>query len=91
MSKRAEQAALEAYPVHSVLIQPARGGGYYADGHFRKGFIKGYKQAANDTLDRVSDWLRENIQDYLFMSNGEPHIAINGVIEIMRGTIKEEE
>lgn len=48
MSKRAEQKALEAYPIHSVLIQPARRGGYYADTHFREGFINGYEQALSD-------------------------------------------
>lgn len=48
MSKRAEEMALRAYPKHSVLIQPARRGGYYADGHLRDGFIKGYEQAEKD-------------------------------------------
>lgn len=45
---RGEQRALEKYPPHSVLIVPARGGGYYADSHLREGFIKGYHQAEKD-------------------------------------------
>ena len=47
MSK-AEEKALEKYPAHSVLIVPARGGGYYADSHLREGFIEGYHQAEKD-------------------------------------------
>ena len=47
MSK-AKEKALEAYPEHSVLIRPARRGGYYADNHLREGFIKGYEQAEKD-------------------------------------------
>ena len=48
MSNRAKAAALKAYPVHSVLILPARRGGYYADNHLRDGFVKGYEQAEKD-------------------------------------------
>ena len=53
MSKRGKEMALKAYPVHSVLIQPARRGGYYADGHLREGFIEGYEQAEKDTIERA--------------------------------------
>ena len=47
MSK-AEEIALEKYPIHSIRIVPARGGGYYADCHLREGFIEGYQQAEKD-------------------------------------------
>ena len=47
MSK-AEDLALEKYPPRSVLVVPARGGGYYADSHLREGFIEGYHQAEKD-------------------------------------------
>ena len=47
MSK-AEYLALEKYPQRSVLVVPARGGGYYADSHLREGFIEGYHQAEKD-------------------------------------------
>lgn len=95
MSKRAEQAALREYPpsYSEVKRNAKRIQSYKVDTHkpIRQIYIKGYEQAAKDILDTVSDWLRENIHDYLFMSNGEPHIAINGVIEVMIGTINEEE
>ena len=52
MSK-AEEKALEKYPAHSVLIVPARGGGYYADSHLREGFIEGYHQAEKDLTDKA--------------------------------------
>lgn len=47
MSK-VEDLALEKYPPRSVLVVPARGGGYYADNHLREGFIEGYHQAEKD-------------------------------------------
>lgn len=47
MSK-AENLALKKYPEHSLLIVPARRGGYYADNHLRAGFIEGYHQAEKD-------------------------------------------
>ena len=47
MSK-AEEKAMEKYPPRSILIVPARGGGYYADSHLREGFIEGYHQAEKD-------------------------------------------
>ena len=48
MSK-AEDLALEKYPQRSVLVVPARGGGYYADSHLREGFIEGYHRAEKDS------------------------------------------
>lgn len=50
--------ALESYPVHSVLIHPARQGGYYADNHLREGFIKGYEQAEKDTIERAVEYIK---------------------------------
>ena len=48
---------MKAYPVHSVLIQPARRGGYYADNHLRDGFAKGYEQAEKDVWKRIEKYL----------------------------------
>lgn len=54
MSK-AEDLALEKYPRRSVLVVPARGGGYYADSHLREGFIEGYHQAEKDLELTIED------------------------------------
>ena len=56
MSK-AEDLALEKYPQRSVLVVPARGGGYYADSHLREGFVEGYHQAEKDLTD--ISWIKE--------------------------------
>ena len=57
MSKRSKEMALKAYPVHSVLIQPARRGGYYADGHLRDGFTKGYEQAIKEVTGKIHKYV----------------------------------
>ena len=69
MSKRAEEAALKAYPVHSVLIHPARGGGYYADNHLREGFAKGYEQAIKEVTRKIHKYV-----DTRFIVNREERI-----------------
>ena len=45
---KTEEKAMEKYPPRSILVVPARGGGYYADSHLREGFIEGYNQAEKD-------------------------------------------
>ena len=57
MSK-AEDLALEKYPQRSVLVVPARGGGYYADSHLREGFIDGYQQAEKELELTVDDIMK---------------------------------
>lgn len=69
MSKRAEEAALEAYPVHSVLIQPARRGGYYADNHLRDGFAKGYEQAIKEVTRKIHKYVATR-----FIANREERV-----------------
>ena len=54
MSK-AEEKAMEKYPPRSILIVPARRGGYYADSHMREGFIEGYHQAEKELELTVDD------------------------------------
>ena len=63
MSKadKAKQRALEKYPPRSVLIVPARGGGYYADSHLREGFIEGYHQAEKDVAESFARIIRGNL------------------------------
>lgn len=60
MSK-AEDLALEKYPWRSVLVVPARGGGYYADSHLREGFIEGYRQAEKDVAEAFARIVRGNL------------------------------
>ena len=60
MSK-AEDLALEKYPPRSVLVVPARGGGYYADSHLREGFIEGYHQAEKDVAEAFARIIRGNL------------------------------
>ena len=69
MSK-AEDLALEKYPRRSVLVVPARGGGYYADSHLREGFIEGYHQAEKDLeltwedINRIEIIIKDVYRDY---------------------------
>ena len=54
---RSKAAALKAYPVHSVLIHPARGGGFYADNYLREGFAKGYEQAIKEVTREIHKYV----------------------------------
>lgn len=60
MSK-AEDLALGKYTPRSVLVVPARGGGYYADSHLREGFIEGYHQAEKDVAESFARIIRGNL------------------------------
>lgn len=57
MSKRAEQAALKAYP--ETL-------GFYGNGNAfaRHYYVEGYEQAEKDTIKRVVKWLKDNHVQY---------------------------
>lgn len=84
MSKKAEEMALKAYPIHSVLIQPARRGGYYADNHLREGFIEGYKQGEKGTIARI----REQVKQWMPEKDGEEYtcgkrLAFNSVLYLL--------
>lgn len=68
MSKRAEQAALRAYPyetgVKGLICEQSRGI-----------FIKGYEQAEKDTIERAVEWLINRIDipcSVVTNENGEP-------------------
>ena len=52
MSKRAEEAALKAYPDYLSMD-----GGYVTQRKKRHCFIKGYEQAEAETIERACDWL----------------------------------
>ena len=56
MSKRAEEAALNAYPDYRSWD-----GGYVTQRKPRTHYIKGYEQAEKDTIERVLHYIDENI------------------------------
>lgn len=60
MSKRAEQAALKAYPIHGEWVGNQYGG-WDSDINSpkRKAFQQGYEQAEKDTIRTVKTWLSE--------------------------------
>lgn len=84
MSK-AKEKALEAYPEHSVLIRPARRGGYYADNHLREGFIKGYEQAEKDIIALIESSISEILGD------AQPKPALRAELQELIKRIMEEE
>ena len=100
MSKRAEEAALKAYPIHPYKVIPVEG----AHGEilnfdewlddFRisvqsfslnAGFRQGYEQAEKDTVDRAAEWWYEHIVG--FMSEG----LVKNVIEEFREAMADED
>ena len=58
MSKRAEEAALKAYPIQGKWV-----GNQYGEWdcdinqELRKAFLQGYEQAEAETIERACDWL----------------------------------
>ncbi len=79
MSKRAEQAALKAYPKSDFDgVETRRKGN-------RKCFIQGYNQAEKDIISRI----REQIERWMPKDNGEEHIkgeriAFNSVLHLLK-------
>lgn len=67
MSKRAEERALEAYPVKMVsgpigfeeLLK------FDFNSLFRCIFTEGYEQAEKDTIERAVAWLKDNAEKYI--------------------------
>ena len=60
MSKRAEDAAMKAYPVAPFGPQNIT-----ADDCNRQVFIRGYEQGEKDTIERAIQWLIANADDYI--------------------------
>lgn len=67
MSKRAEEAALKAYPKEVGKMYSTAFGTFEFDRNAaeRKGFQEGYEQAEKDTLERVILWLKDNAKKYI--------------------------
>ena len=64
MSKRAEEAALKAYPECKVYNDLAM---EYDDinGCYRVGFEVGYEQAEKETIERACKWLKAHTKSYV--------------------------
>lgn len=65
--KKAEEAALKAYPKKEGKVYSTAFGTWEFDQNAaeRKGFQKGYEQAEKDTLERVILWLKDNANKYI--------------------------
>lgn len=63
MSKRAEEAAMTAYPPIATIPKMFTENGMLYDPNIvmREVFIKGYEQAEKETIERAVKWLEENI------------------------------
>lgn len=55
MSKRAEEAALKAYPSDT----------YVGGESCRRAYKEGYEQAEKDTIERAIAWLEKHADDYI--------------------------
>ena len=73
MSKRAEQAALKAYPKENGKVWSSAFGTFEFDRNAgeRKGYQEGYEQAEKDIIERVIDWVRKNVYIYTDTQNDE--------------------
>lgn len=84
MSKRAEEAALKAYPEHSLLITPARTGArVFVDNFLREGFIAGYEQAEKDLIDLIESRISE------IQGDAQPRPALRAELMELIDKIKE--
>lgn len=69
MSKRAEEAAMKAYPDYQATNATV------VRGFHRSLFIEGYEQAEKDIIERAIDWLKNHInipQSVVVNEDGEP-------------------
>lgn len=85
MSKRAEEAALEAYPAIIREREAGMGGltlPYDANTLPRKYFKEGYEQAEKDTLERAITWLIEHANKYIVnITERYPDAAFDVVVD----------
>ena len=68
-SKRAEKAAIKAYPLPNfgeVNISDTAIMAAQSTFRARDYYIEGYKQAEKDTIERATEWLQTNKDDYSF-------------------------
>lgn len=78
MSKRAEEAALKAYPDYRSWD-----GGYVTQRKPRTYYIKGYEQAEKDTIERAAEWLSS-------IENGDKIVDVKAFVEAFKNEMEEE-
>ena len=84
MSKRAEERALECYPMKDY--KPS---GIISEEYPEKvkvAYLQGYEQAEKDTIDRACKWLEENVVIYPYW---KPLCIIN--LDTFRKAMRENE
>lgn len=80
MSKKAEEAAITAYPEKDALNKKATG---HYDPNYprRKAYQQGYEQAEKDTIERAVEWLKVHAEDYIVnMTGSYPDAPFNAII-----------
>lgn len=84
MSKRAEEKALEIFPVKKVPYYGLSCNAYSerdANLDNRTLFCMGYEQAEKDTIERVVEWLKVHAEDYIVnMTGSYPDAPFNAII-----------
>ena len=87
MSKRAEQKALEAYPISRLPFFPGSVASYDTNEEKRMIYEESYEQAEKDTIERVCEWLKKNAT-YIHPRKGIKTCMIN--LNVLREAILEE-
>ena len=99
MSKRAEEAAMTAYPPIATIPKMFTENGMLYDPNtvMREVFIKGYEQAEKDMIENAISWLKENASNYIVnCTESYPDAPFKANIggkcwEDLRDAIKEEQ
>ncbi len=84
MSKRAEEAALKAYPFIPLPQYDLRDENP-TDGNkiHRRIFLEGYEQAEKDTIERAAEWLSS-------IENGDKIVDVKAFVEAFKNEMEEE-
>ena len=82
MSKRAEQKALEAYPISRLPFFPGSVASYDTNEEKRMIYEESYEQAEKDTIERVCEWLIDRASYYM---------STEAMCETLRRAMEEEQ
>lgn len=85
MSKRAETAAMNAYPDY-----PSMDGGYVTQRKQRHCFIRGYEQAEKDTIRTVKTWLSEIHRVCDITDENGYRVELRNLVASLEKTMEEE-